>query len=127
MTRWPRYVAACALTSTARLTYAAPLGRVGGDDIAWWRIAAALFLCLLLAVAAAFALRSRIGGSLGPHRFAWIRAAQPQRRLELIESLRIKPQVDLVIVRCDGRELLLSASSQSVKLIERLDGGRTLS
>ena len=102
---------------------AAPLGQVGDDGVAWWRVAAALILCLLLAVGGAFALRTRLGGGIAARGPLWLRAAQPTRRLELIETLRVKPQVDLLIVRCDGRELLLSASAQGAELIERLDNG----
>jgi len=106
--------------------HAAPLGQVGDDGVAWWRVAAALSLCLLLAVGGAFALRSRLGGGVGVRRPIWLRAAQTTRRLELVETLRVKPQVDLLIVRCDGRELLLSASAHGAELIERLDYGTSL-
>jgi len=102
---------------------AAPLGQVGDDGVAWWRVAAALIFCLLLAVGGAFALRSRLGGGVGVRRPTWLRAAQTTRRLELVETLRVKPQVDLLIVRCDGRQLLISASAQGAELIERLDDG----
>ena len=105
---------------------AAPLGQVGDDGVAWWRVAAALIFCLLLAVGGAFALRSRLGGGVGVRRPTWLRAAQTTRRLELVETLRVKPQVDLLIVRCDGRELLLSASAHGAELIERLDNGISL-
>jgi len=105
---------------------AAPLGQVGDDGVAWWRVAAALIFCLLLAVGGAFALRARLGGGGGAGRPTWLRAAQTTRRLELVETLRVKPQVDLLIVRCDGRELLLSASAHGAELIERLDNGTSL-
>ena len=103
--------------------HAVPLGQVGDDGVAWWRVAAALIFCLLLAVGGAFALRSRLGGGVGVRRPTWLRAAQTTRRLELVETLRVKPQVDLLIVRCDGRQLLISASAQGAELIERLDDG----
>ena len=102
---------------------AAPLGQVGDDGVAWWRVAAALIFCLLLAVGGALALRARLGGGVGVRRPTWLRAAQTTRRLELVETLRVKPQVDLLIVRCDGRQLLISASAQGAELIERLDDG----
>ena len=105
---------------------AAPLGQVGDDGVAWWRVAAALIFCLLLAVSGAFALRTRLGGGVGVRRPTWLRTPQTTRRLELIETLRVKPQVDLLIVRCDGRELLLSASAHGAELIERLDNGTSL-
>ena len=106
-----------------KAAHAAPLGQVGDDGVAWWRVAAALIFCLLLAVGGALALRARLGGGVGAGRPLWLRAAQPTRRLELIETLRVKPQVDLLIVRCDGRELLLTASAQGAELIERLNNG----
>lgn len=99
------------------------LGQGGDDGIAWWRFAGALILCLALAVGAAFALKARMGVRPGAARIALFGTGVGKRRLEMVESLRVKPQLDLVIVRCDGRELLLATSGQTAQLIERLGNG----
>ena len=125
MSRMSRFVGLGVMLA-GQTAHAAPLGHVGDDGVAWWRVAAALIFCLLLAVGGAFALRARLGGGGGAGRPTWLRAAQTTRRLELVETLRVKPQVDLLIVRCDGRELLLSASAHGAELIERLDNGISL-
>lgn len=91
------------------------LGQGAADDISIWRILAALALCLVLAVVGAFALKSRMaGGQLIPF------ALKKDRRLKLVESLRLANQVDLCIVLCDGRELLVAASAHGVDLLKHL-------
>lgn len=96
------------------------LGHGPEDQIAWWRIAAALIFCLMLAAVAAFILKARMNGQIALPRFAGAGRSTTKRRLELVETLRLKPQLDLVIVRCDGRELLLATHAQTAQLIERL-------
>jgi len=79
------------------------LGQGGGDEVSLWRVLAALIVCLALAVSGALALRRRMGGGMPL-------ILREGRRLELIESLRISHQVDLCLVRCDGREWLVAAT-----------------
>ncbi|MEJ0027180.1 MAG: flagellar biosynthetic protein FliO [Rhizomicrobium sp.] len=42
------------------------------------------------------------------------------RRLTILESLRLSHQVDLCIVACDGREILVAAHTQGVQLLQWL-------
>lgn len=96
------------------------LGQGPQDEISWWRVIAALIFCLMLAAGAAFFIKARMGGALPFRGLALARTPGSKRRLELVETLRLKPQLDLVIVRCDGRELLLATHAQTAQLIERL-------
>ncbi|MEM8697274.1 MAG: flagellar biosynthetic protein FliO [Pseudomonadota bacterium] len=84
----------------------------GGPDISIWRVIGALLFCLLLAAGAAFALRHRMrgGGQLLP---------LGERRLRLIETLRLSQQTDLCLVDCDGEILLLGISAAGVVRLER--------
>lgn len=91
------------------------LGQGADDDISVWRILAALALCIVLAVAGAFVLRSRVVG----RQFIPF-ALKKDRRLKLVESLRLANQVDLCIVVCDGCELLVAASAHGVDLLKHL-------
>lgn len=84
------------------------------DSISLWRVGGALILCLALAIVAAFLLRSRGVGELA---FAPTRRT---RRLRLQESLRVSPQVQLALVLCDDREMLISTSSSGAQLISLL-------
>lgn len=98
--------AACA---TAWLLPVAPalaqrLGQGTGAEVPVWRVLGALLLCLALAVAAAYILRRRMNGVMPRS----LRGAE--RRLQLVETMRLSHQVDLCIVRCDGRELLVAAT-----------------
>jgi flagellar biogenesis protein FliO len=105
-----RPVAFAALAALPAVAAAQRLGQGSGPEIAWWRVAAALFLCLALAAGVAFALRKRIRG--GTPLFT----AGP-RRLQLVESLRLSHQVDVCIVRCDGRDWLIAATPHGASLL----------
>ena len=91
------------------------LGQGSDVEISVWRIVATLVLCTMLAVGGAFLLKARQGslplGSFLP---------KQNRRLRLVESLRLGPQADLCIVECDGRELLIAASAQGTRLLANL-------
>ncbi len=104
-----------ALVGTVGTACAQTLGHGPPDDISLWRVAMALILCLVLAVGAAFAVKA--GG--GRWRLPFV-ANDASRRLKLRESLRLGHQVDLCIVACDGRDLLVSVSAQGVRLLDRL-------
>lgn len=91
------------------------LGHGTDDGISYWRVLAALVLCLGLAVAGAFAIRSRMGGSL-----KGFRLARHAHRLQLVETLRLSHQADVSIVICDGREFLVGVSPGGVALLEEL-------
>src|SRR5258706_11729693 len=73
------------LLAEARPTAAQVLGQGGDDTVSMWRVAAALLVCVLLAVGGAFALRARMGAG------ALVFAPPPGRRLKLVGTLRLSP------------------------------------
>ncbi len=95
--------------------WAGNLGGAAEDDMAYGRIVWSLALCLVLAIAAAFFLRHRLGTDL----FGAFGSARV-RRLKLVEQLRISPQASLVIVTCDDQELLLVSSDKGTQLLAQL-------
>lgn len=116
----------------------------------WLRWAAALGLCLLLAIAGAYALKVRQSGGPvrpGPGVFGvgafgkgrlrpgslWAAALRATvtwppgvrsldtgavRRLRVIESLRVSAQLEVCLLECDDRELLLATTAQGVVLLK---------
>lgn len=82
----------------------------GGEGLLWARVIGSLLFSLLLAAGAAFALRSRFRGTLVP-------LNQGERRLRLIETLRISHQTDLYLIELDGRRLLVAASAAGPRLL----------
>jgi flagellar biogenesis protein FliO len=87
------------------------LGQAGGEDLSWWRVVGALAVCLALAVGGALAMRARL------------RAGAPlftaaTRRVQLVESLRLSHQVDVCLLKCDDRHILLAATAQGAILID---------
>lgn len=98
------------------------LGQAQGSDVPIWRVAIALLFCLALAAGAAFILRRRMGGGGGGLRGlgglrGWA-GLRRERRLRLIESVRIGPQAYLSIVACDGAELLIASGPQGTQVIK---------
>jgi hypothetical protein len=89
-------------------------GSLGDGSPSWVGVVGPLILSLLLAGGAAFALRTRLRGILPP-------LDRRERRLRLVESLRISHQTDLYLVELDGRELLVAATAQGTTLL--LDRG----
>jgi flagellar biogenesis protein FliO len=87
------------------------LGQGTGTDISIWRVILALLFCLVLGGAAIFVLRRRFRG-VRPRAFG------RDRRLQLIENIRLSHQVDLCIVSRDGHEYLIAASPQGTTLVD---------
>lgn len=112
-----RRAVAVSVLLAAGPAWAAPLGHGEGDDISLWRVAGALILCLLLACAAALAIKTRIDGRM-PSLDQFFQRGSPDRRLHLVESLRIGHQVDLHIVAFDGREMLIASGPHGVQLLD---------
>ncbi|TMJ18113.1 MAG: hypothetical protein E6G94_00680, partial [Alphaproteobacteria bacterium] len=82
MTRATRPGAALLLLVAASPAAAQTIGQAsGGPDISIWRVLGALLFCLLLAAGAAFALRTRLRGTLPT-----LKSGAP-RRMRLVESL----------------------------------------
>ena len=92
------------------LAAAQKLGGAAEADVSWLRVAAALLLCLGLAVAAAVVLRVRLRGPL-------IFKTHPAKQLRLIETLRLSHQVDICLVGYDDKQVLLASTSQGALLI----------
>jgi flagellar biogenesis protein FliO len=90
------------------------IGQAAGTSIPWWRVVAALALCLALAVGAAYALKLRMRGATPMF------GAGP-RRMQLVETLRLSHQVDLCLVRCDGRELMIAATPHGATLVSQAE------
>ncbi|HEV2818520.1 MAG TPA: flagellar biosynthetic protein FliO [Allosphingosinicella sp.] len=110
--RLARIALAGALLLAAAPALAQRLGQGTGTEVPIWRVLGALFLCLALAVAAAFLLRRRLAGGARPLAFGG------PRRLQLVESLRLSHQVDLCVVSCDGGEFLIAATPHGATLID---------
>jgi flagellar biogenesis protein FliO len=96
------------------------LGLAQEDAVSPWRVVSVLLLGVALAVTAAFMLRKRVTGQDGAGGWLIRRPGTGSRRLRLVERLRIGQQVDLYIVVCDGQELLIATSAQTVQLLNKL-------
>jgi len=91
------------------------LGQGSDVEISIWRVLLAFLLCAALAAGAAFILKARQGSG---HLVSFL--VKQNRRLRLVESLRLGHQADLCIVECDGRELLVAVSPHGTRLLTRL-------
>ncbi|MFA5599808.1 MAG: hypothetical protein WDA06_04345 [Phenylobacterium sp.] len=123
--RGGRALGIAAAAHAACLACAAPalgqtLGGGGGDvHVAWWRVVLALAISLGLGLAAALALRARLrGGVASPAAaIAGLFRVGPgpsgpsdQRRLQLVETIRLSHQVDICLLRCGDAEFLVAAT-----------------
>ncbi len=106
----PIWIAALGVAFAPGVALAQRLGQAVGDDIPWWRVAGALAFCVLLAVAAAVVLRLRMRGA------APMLGTAP-RQLKLVESLRLSHQVDVCLVACGDRQVLVATSPQGAILL----------
>lgn len=116
------------LALAAQPALAQTLGQGTSSDIPWLRLTGALILCLSLAVAGAYALRTRMGGGAAlppvlarlklPIAGLTLPEAAP-RRLQLVETIRLSHQVDVCLIRCDDRQILVAASPQGVVVLDR--------
>lgn len=110
---------------------AEPLAHGTAPQISIWRIAAALLLCLLLALAAALALKARMSGrlpglaagklpalKLNASPLARFLKSPAPRRLRAVETIRISPYADICLFRCDGKIFLVAATPQGVTVLE---------
>jgi hypothetical protein len=114
MTVRARLAVMVATTGAAAPAWADRLGQAPDEGPSLIRVVVAFALCALLALGAALLLRARGGATL-----PWIRPAT-DRRLRLVESIRLTPQVQLSIVRCDDREMLMTTSAQGASLVADL-------
>lgn len=116
-------LALCALLAEAAA--AQTLGQGGSPDLPWWRVAGALALCLGLAFAGAFLLKARLGGGALPPALAKLKwpvaiLSLPDgapRRLQLVETVRLSHQIDVCLIRCDDKYLLVAAGPHGVSVL----------
>ena len=113
---WCRTGAAILFALAAASPAFAGLGGAPDDSVSLWRVFGALLFCLVLAVAAALAIRARLGG-----RPLITRLRTDASRLALEESLRITPQLQVAIIRCDGVRILVAATPSGTPALLPLD------
>jgi len=113
---WYRTGAAILFALGAANPALAGLGGAPDDSVSLWRVFGALLFCLALAVAAALAIRARLGG-----RPLITRLRTDANRLELEESLRITPQLQVAIIRCDGIRIMVAATPSGTPALLPLD------
>ena len=104
-----------ALVAVAGQASAQTLGQAPDDGVSFWRVAGALLFCIALGIGAILVLRAR-GGAL-PTRPVFASLVHKDRRLQLIEALRLNQHVDLCMVSCDGKVMLLAASAHGVDVL----------
>jgi hypothetical protein len=116
-----------AMVFRATQAFAQHLGSGPDVDVPWWRLLAVLGLCLVLAAAAIYVARSRRSGA-GPPRWPANLAeaakllSPPDRRLRLIETVRLSHQTDVCLIACDGAEFIVAASPQGGFVISAPSG-----
>lgn len=104
---------------------AAPLGQTSTAPLAAWRVVGATLLCLILGVAGVVAMKvRRDGGRLSAIRFDWRAllvnppAASPaQARLKVLETVRLGHQVEVSLLVCDNRQVLIATSPQGAFVV----------
>lgn len=110
-------VAVLASVTIASSGLAQTLGRAPDDSVSFWRVAGALIVCIVLGILAAFFLRAR-GDFLSALSLPKLPVlVRKERRLQLVEVLRLNQHIDLCLVRCDGATMLLAASRQGVDVL----------
>lgn len=117
-------VAVLAGCAVALPVHAQTLGLAPSHDVSPWRIVGALLFCCALGAAGAFALRYRLRGkTAAPARTApdWRQliaslgvgakpAAEGGGRLRLVETVRLGYQVEVNLMECDGKTMVIVAS-----------------
>jgi hypothetical protein len=105
--------------SWPQIVFAQTLGQGTDDAISLWRVAGALLLCAGFAVAGAFVLKARMGGGASTSMYLPF-AAKRERRIKLVETLRLGPKAGLSIVACDDRELLVLVSESGSQIVREI-------
>ena len=116
MRRFGWRVAVALLLTLTAAPGSAQLGGAPADGVSLWRVFGALLFCLGLAVAGAFAIRARLGG-----RALISRVRTGASRLQLEDNLRITPQLQVAIIRCDGVRVLVAATPSGTPALLPLD------
>jgi len=120
-------LAAVGAGAAAMPARAQTLGLAPNHDISLWRVVGALVLCCLLGFAGALALRFRTRGKalpvrrLNPADWRQLLAGFGARtnateegaeRLRLVGTVRLGYQVEVNLLECDGKTLVIVASPQ---------------
>lgn len=112
MKRSRLYWAAAIMVIFPATAWAQTLGQNTDDGISAGRVLAALTFCLLLGAGMVMAIR-KWGGS-----FKKFHVSQSKiRRLNLRETLRVNAQVQICLVACDDKEMLIAVSPQGVQML----------
>ena len=93
------------------IALAQKLGGAPSTDVSWLRVTGALLFCLLLAAAAALVMKGRLRGT------PFSSGTEGERQLRLVESLRLSHQVDVCLIECEGRRLLVAATPQGLVML----------
>ncbi len=121
-------VLAIAAAAQASPALAQHLGGGADVDVPWWRVAAVLVLCVLMAGAAIYAARFRLfrnaGTAAWPSSFfdAVKLMAPAPRRLKVIETVRLSHQVDICLVSCDDVEFIIAAGANGATVVAQPQG-----
>ncbi|HKX79063.1 MAG TPA: hypothetical protein VJM34_11140 [Novosphingobium sp.] len=97
-----------------------PLASGSLPEVSFTRVGAALIVCIAATIAAAAVLlrnRMALGKSIG--RNGLFGQAVRTRRLSAVEVLRIAPQTELTLIRCDETEYLILTNSGGVSVLSR--------
>ena len=101
------------------------LGLAPSHDVSVWRVVAALLFCCALGAAGAFALKFRLRNGApvarGKARLDWRQLVGDLRigartggnevgRLKLVETVRLGYQVEVNLLECDGKSIVIVAS-----------------
>lgn len=97
--------------------FAQKLGGGTDREISLVRILASLILCVGVAFALALLMSKRgVPRGLG-NASGWLAKLQRPSRITIIEARRLSPHADLCIVRCDGREYVLTCAQGEVRVL----------
>jgi len=117
---------AAALLLPTGTALAGGTGDPGDMQVSWWRLIAALVLCLGLAVSVAYALKLGSGRAIVAHNGAlWppdlsrtLKLLTPQsRRMVLVETLRLSHQVDVCLIHLGDLEFAVAAGPHGGTLL----------
>jgi hypothetical protein len=110
-------------------SFAQTLAQGADVQVSLWRILAALFFCIGLAVAGAFALKLRLNNGGGGRTAALgiisgalkfkLPSLRGQSRLRLIETLHVSAQLEICLFAFDQQQFLIAACPQGVVVLDR--------
>lgn len=104
--------------SAARPALAQTIGTGAEDDVGAWRVVISLVVCVALAAAGALVLKKRSGQGTG---FTWFHASE--RRLRVLESVRLSRETMLSIVAVDGNQLLVLSGQEGASIVREISPG----